>query len=247
MERARPRAGAATALALLAAEVLAVGVLVRLGRTPGFAVPVHDVGGWLRTPSTETVVAGTARLLALGLAIWLLVATVLSLARRLLPLGRAAPALDLVTPRSLRRLLDRLVVAGLGASLAIGAARPAAASTASTRLGVARAGVDTPVPRVPPAAGPPAPVTTAAPVPVTTPVHAAPPARAAPAGSVVVAPGDNLWVIAARAVGSERASEIAPYWRALIRVNVATLRSHDPNLIFPGEHLVLPSRPARSG
>jgi nucleoid-associated protein YgaU len=210
-------------------------VLVHLGRVPGFAPPPHRLGDWLRTAPTETVVAVATRLVALALATWLLVATVLSLARRLLPIGRGGLALDLATPPSLRRLLDRLVVAGLGASLAIGAVRPAGALTPTSRVGgtrVVTTRVDAPVPRVPPT---PAPTPTSP-----SPPALRPPARADPPGTVVVRPGDNLWLIARRALGSDRPGTIAPYWRALIAANVATLRSHDPNLIFPGEHLVLP-------
>ena len=65
---------------------------------------------------------------------------------------------------------------------------------------------------------------------------------------LVVAPGDNLWELAARriatATGRERAdvtdAEIAPAWIALCDRNRATLRSGDPNLVFPGEVVVFP-------
>ncbi|HEX4493872.1 MAG TPA: LysM domain-containing protein [Acidimicrobiia bacterium] len=241
-----PRIRAAIGTAgLVAGEVGAVLLLVRVGRAPGFALPLHHLRAWIRSAPTETLVAATARLIGLVLGAWLLLATVLSLARRLLPLGRAGLALDLATPRSLRRLLDRLVVAGLGVSLAVGSVRPAAALTSTSRVGGTRAVVtaapDRPVPRVPPPADPPSPT----PAPAPAPAPADPPARAGPAtttATVVVVPGDNLWLIARRALGSDRPSAIAPYWRALIAANVESLRSHDPNLIYPGERLVLPRR-----
>lgn len=61
-----------------------------------------------------------------------------------------------------------------------------------------------------------------------------------------VAAGDNLWTITAahlRLVYPNReldAAEIAPYWRRVIKVNTPTLRSGNPNLIYPGEEIVLP-------
>ena len=35
-------------------------------------------------------------------------------------------------------------------------------------------------------------------------------------------------------------AEITPYWRRVIVANAGGLRSHDPNLIYPGERIVLP-------
>ena len=61
-----------------------------------------------------------------------------------------------------------------------------------------------------------------------------------------VAVGDNLWTISAahlRLVYPSReldAAEISPYWRRVIEVNTPTLRSGNPNLIYPGEGIVLP-------
>src|SRR4029079_12452095 len=67
----------------------------------------------------------------------------------------------------------------------------------------------------------------------------------APPHLVVVRAGDNLWVIAQRELrrGAPPA-EIVPYWKRVIAANAATLRSHDPNLIFPGERIVLPAEQA---
>jgi hypothetical protein len=61
-----------------------------------------------------------------------------------------------------------------------------------------------------------------------------------------VQPGDNLWVIA-RADVARRANrdpsdrDIAAYWLRVIAANRATLRSGDPNLIYPGEIVELPN------
>jgi hypothetical protein len=78
---------------------------------------------------------------------------------------------------------------------------------------------------------------------------APPPARAAhrdPREAVhVVVAGDNLWTIAAARLADEHgthpsSAQIVPYWRAVIAANVGTLRSGNPNLIFPGEVVELP-------
>ncbi len=88
-----------------------------------------------------------------------------------------------------------------------------------------------------PAAGAPAPVPASAPSPVPDVTTV-----------VIVAPGDNLWELSARryaaATGRPRADvgdgEVAPYWRAVCEQNRATLASGDPDLIYPGEQVVLP-------
>jgi nucleoid-associated protein YgaU len=79
----------------------------------------------------------------------------------------------------------------------------------------------------------------------------APPARttetAGAAGRLVtVRPGDHLWGIATDrvqlALGTEPAPrEVHPYWSALIEVNRDRLLDpDDPDLLVPGQELVLP-------
>ena len=69
------------------------------------------------------------------------------------------------------------------------------------------------------------------------------------ATEVVVAPGDNLWELAARTLARATGRDRAPTSStsrsrrtgcAVCDRNRATLRSGDPNLIFPGEVVVLP-------
>jgi hypothetical protein len=215
--------GLAFVVALLAAESGAVWLLRTLGAGAGFALPHDHVVRWLLHASTEDLVAVAAHTVGLALAYWLLAATVLSCARRAVPRWRGRLALDLVTPPALRRVLDRAWVLGVGASLAIGAVHPAGASAARR---------DEPVPRTP------APVTAPPPAPLAV----RPPPRA-----VSVRAGDNLWVIAGRALEQDQRraapGAVAAYWHEVIAANAASLRSHDPNLIFPGERIVLPPPP----
>lgn len=62
---------------------------------------------------------------------------------------------------------------------------------------------------------------------------------------VVVVRGDHLWKISRQqldsALGRPPANhEIHPYWRQVIEVNADQLRSGDPDLIYPGEVIILP-------
>ncbi len=62
--------------------------------------------------------------------------------------------------------------------------------------------------------------------------------------SMVVAPGDNLWSISARHLSSRSSDpsprDIASYWVKVVETNRATLRSGNPDLIYPGEVVALP-------
>ncbi len=65
------------------------------------------------------------------------------------------------------------------------------------------------------------------------------------ATSYTVAHGDNLWTIAAGHLAAEldgqpSAGDIDDYWRIVVSANRDTLRSSDPNLIYPGEIITLP-------
>jgi len=63
--------------------------------------------------------------------------------------------------------------------------------------------------------------------------------------SVVVEPGDHLWLIAERqleevaGVGADDVA-VGRYWRRVIEANRHRLRSGDPDLIYPGETILLP-------
>jgi nucleoid-associated protein YgaU len=225
---------------LVGAELGAVAILHRLGRVAGFAPPHHAIVRWVLHAPTEDLFGVAARLAGLALAWWLLAATMLSIARRVVPAWRRLHTLDCVTPAAMRHALDRALALGLGASLAMASVRPAGASAVDQPV------VRSPDPSAATAATTGSPTSPRAPQPV-----AAPGARV-----VVVRAGDNLWVIAQRALrpGSREAearavdaAEVVPYWRRIIAANAATLRSHDPNLIFPGERVVLPTIVAEPG
>ncbi|MBT8212221.1 MAG: LysM peptidoglycan-binding domain-containing protein, partial [Acidimicrobiia bacterium] len=57
--------------------------------------------------------------------------------------------------------------------------------------------------------------------------------------------GDSLWTIAARVVseatgGTPDDRSIARYWRLLVAENTSALTSGDPDMIYPGETVVVP-------
>ena len=103
-----------------------------------------------------------------------------------------------------------------------------------------------PPPSAPTTTAPPAP----APIPQTVPAEPVVPTPTAPPSPTtanhVVEPGESLWTIAAThlsAFGTDAPSEqdIAGYWRTLVDANRSTLRSGNPNLIYPGEVVALPA------
>ena len=65
-------------------------------------------------------------------------------------------------------------------------------------------------------------------------------------GAVVVEPGDHLWKISEAELSrrldrSPGPEEVVPYWISVIDANRDSLRSGDPDLIYPGEVVQLPA------
>jgi hypothetical protein len=90
-------------------------------------------------------------------------------------------------------------------------------------------------------AGPAQRARTSPPAPAPSPL-AAPSLQGEPV-TYIVRPGDDFWSIAAARTGAAPGST-ARYWLALIAANRARLPvPGDPNLLFPGDHLVLPPVP----
>jgi hypothetical protein len=219
-------------VALLAAEIGAVVLLHRLARVDGLAGPGRDPLGWLRAASPEEVVAGGVRIVALAGAWWLLASTVLYLVARVSRIPVAVRAARIGVVPAIRRRVDRaLVVSVFGATVvvsgpAFAGGPPPATAPPPVEVRDGRAIIDSPAP---PPAPPASPAAVAAP---------SPPPAPSPA-SYTVAPGDNLWTIAAAQLDAN-AAEVASYWNRVVEVNRTTLRSGDPNLIYPGETIELP-------
>lgn len=208
---------------LLAAEVAAVGLLHRLGGLPWLRVRWEDPAAWLTWVPAEDAVMAALRLVALGAAYWLLITTTGYTLARGTRLSAAVRSVEWATLPAVRRVADRAVaIAMTGATVTVA------------------------VPGLAAAVVPPPAVTSPADLPVApADVPEVPAVReevspAFPAAHMVVA-GDNLWSITADALGgSVSAADVHPRWQALIDANLDRLRSGDPDLIYPGERLVIP-------
>ncbi len=58
--------------------------------------------------------------------------------------------------------------------------------------------------------------------------------------TVIVEPGDHFWKISAHRLADTNAP-VGPYWRRVVEHNRDSIRSGDPDLIYPGEVVELPA------
>jgi hypothetical protein len=197
---------------------------------------------------------------------WLIATTVVCVASRAWLRCSPLRGVEWLGAAVIARYIDAAFALALGvsaitATAGIAAAAPATASRGSGASGppvTVEVQPDGTLVIVPPASSPPTPApTTTTPTTSTSvpPTRATPPATAtAPPPStatnvtVTVAAGDNLWRIAADHLTTRHGrpaldDEIVGYWRAVVAANRGTLRSGDPNLIFPGELVTLPALP----
>ncbi len=239
-------------VALLTVEGGAVAALTALGSRAPFDGPRHGLAAWLHTTAPPDVLVVVLRWVALAGAWWLLAGTLVYVGASLTRIPGAVRAVRWAALPAVRRAVDATLVASfVTGSLLTPAVAHGASATASAGLPPATAVRDghagglTSLPAEPGATpttttATPATSTGAPPAPAPT-----PPPRDA---SVVVMPGDNLWELSARryaaAAGRPRGdvgdAEVAPYWSVVCERNRATLASGDPDLIYPGERVVLP-------
>jgi hypothetical protein len=257
----RRLSAAVATMTTVAAEGAAIVMLTAIGREPAFRVPLTRLDHWLAvTPPADALVAGLRWVALLG-AWWLLAGTLVYVAAAVTRVPAAVRAVRWVALPPVRRVVDAAFVATVvgGAVLAPASAGARVAGPPPTTF--VRDGRGGDLASLPPA-------TTAAPNPPAVPptVRTAPTAPSAPAAAavppaapspppggmevqVVVAPGDDLWALAAGRLAATRGiapadvadAEIAPYWVAVCERNRGALASGDPNLIFPGEVVTLPA------
>lgn len=264
----RPRARGRL-VGLVAVEVLAVVALHRLGTVDGLAVPWASLREWLAHSPTDEVVAAIVRLAALAIAWWLLISTVLYFVASAAGAARLARAVAYGTLPLARRWTHRALTASVVAGAALGIRPVAAAPPPSTGPAPSPAAIVVEVDHrdrargVTTTTGVPgrsgragglesAPVVAPPPAPSPSPTGLVP-APAPEPGTIgatyVVVGGDSLWSIAASHLAQLTArseadlddAETAGYWAAVVETNRARLASGDPNLIFPGEVLDLPT------
>lgn len=227
---------AASLVVGLAVTAAALGLAGRALATP----PVRSwaaASRWYELVGPAVAFVAVLRLAALGVAAWLLVATVLQLVATVAPGGLTRSVADLVAPRSLQRLVQGL--AGLSLTAGLAAAAPGAALLGEPSDGVA-------IVRL--IEGPPSDAGTATmhllPDPSTGATLAASPGAL---DVVAVEPGDSLWSIARDALidgGTPAPTDgaIDHYWRRLIHANRSALVDPaNPDLIYPGQVFTLPA------
>jgi nucleoid-associated protein YgaU len=218
--------------------VIAAGAMTLAAMLTARPHPSGPVASW---PGDELAIT-TAWMLAVLSCIWLVVVSAVCDAGFRTPTSRVARRGARLAPAFVRRLVE---VALVGTFVA-GSVNPAGAS--GGHRAPPRPPRDEPVVRAPAPSvdAHPTPTPTTRPPVARAPVTAAPAARVStPGRTYAVRPGDNLWRISRRElVGRGNAqpddSTIARYWQAVIAANRTTLRSGNPNLIFPGELVALP-------
>lgn len=194
---------------------------------------------------------------AIVASLWLLAGIVIAVAARLSGIRALRTLADRTAVPAVRRLAERATAASIVVSTLVA---PAAA--------IAQDPPAPPIPIVAvvdqPAAVAPEPAPTVAPEPGRVETPAAP--AGAPTGEAMphprwtppathqetavttthtVQPGDHLWSISSTTLRDRMGrmpsdAETAAYWRTVIDHNRATLRSGDPDLIYPGETIALP-------
>lgn len=246
----------AGSLVLLASfETAAIVVLHRLGGLDWMRIPWSNMDMWLELAPLEDVVAATLRTVALAIAYWVAASSGLYLLARVTRFPGLVRATAWATLPPIRRVIDRAIAvtvttAALAAPVAPALANQVPATTEPIVYQISDEGVPTPVnpPTIEPTLIAP-PGTEGAgytPHPAGG-VEIGQDAAATVESSYTVVKGDNLWTISAahlEATFPDRlteADEISVYWRRVIEVNTPNLTSGDPNLIYPGEVIVLPA------
>lgn len=212
-------------------------ILARLGRLEWLLIDWSDPLGWLQASEIEVALAALGRLMALTLLGWIGLSTLVYTAARLT--GMEAKSLDWLSIGPFRRAVDAL----LAGYLLLGSMSPAGAL------------VDDPVPPASSRQEAVDPGYIPVPAGSTSERNAPPPERRQEEESgepsenrAVVSSGDHLWKLAAErmeeALGrAPTDAEVAPYWVQVVEANRDRIRSGDPDLIFPGEEIVLPPLP----
>lgn len=239
--------------------VLSIAALHRLARWFPQGT-LLDSGGPL-----EPAVAATFRLIGLGAGYWLAASTLLYLIGRASNLPTALRAVSWVTIGPVRRLVDGIVAGALVVTVGLPAhagttepgyvpipARDPTSADPATNQNPTPGNDDWPLApstEIPEGRRP----ADQAPMPPITDPQAAnlgsvglPGPALVEATEIVVRPGDHMWALAEERLSAARGrvvsdTEITPYWLQVVASNESSIRSGDPDLIFPGEVLVLPA------
>lgn len=238
--RARNLGAVASAVVIPA---LSIAILHRIGRQPAMQVWWTDLAGWLDATAFEDALAAVLRTIGLAIGYWLLGSTLLYVTARMAGWARITAGIGIFTLPAVRRASDRLVAGSLAlatlATPAVSWPQPGPSPVPQTvEVPDAYQHLDTNADegeepmqeKLPATSGEESPEIVV---------------YADATLEVVVRPGDNLWDLAARrmnkSLGRPAADhEVVPYWLEMIQANEERIRSGDPDLIFPGEVILLP-------
>ncbi len=235
--------------AAVGSQTLALFALLSVGQPPRLRVLWSDFGTWIQITPAEDAIATAIWLAAVGCIIWLIGSTLLYLfarASRIPMLIRSVEWMTLpMVRRATERALGTILVAATLAAVPVGAdPPPPAVVTIDDGGALLPPGVTGQLPEAPGDAflsdGRTVP---ALPLPSGgDPMHDG---EVSPA-KVTVKSGDNLWLMCRRHLVRELGrrptnGEIAPYWRKVIARNQPDLISRNPDLIYPGEVIEMPT------
>lgn len=227
-----------------------VAVLVVSGR----ALPPPSpgaLGPWLEQVGPVVAAVSLLRLVALGCAVLLAVASAARVLADAAGAVRVVATLDRALPVPVRRALGAVAGVGAAGSVLLGPGigpGPSAASVAGEPVATAT------LVQVPTAAlrvADPAPTDGPGPAPATEASMQVVPEAAAASADVpaevdewVVAPGESFWSIAEEVVVERLGrpateGEVAGYWARLVEANRDRLVTADPDLVYPGQRFTL--------
>lgn len=246
---------------LVGVEAMAVALLHHLARVDPFGIEWADLGGWLSQAPAEAALGALLLVVALALAYWLLVSTIWYWMASHSGHPAAVGVAALLTLPVIRRLVGRAAALSVAVSSVAMPAQPVMAAWFDGAP-VARVLVidqqDPLAPRAVEQTGTndvilPPHLRSGAIDEQPSPVSQAPPQstsddRLDPAATYShrVVRGDHLWSISENHLQAVTGSsdlgerEIAPYWVRVIAANRDSIRSGNPDLIYPGELVILP-------
>lgn len=230
--------------------------LHRMGDIEGLRPDWSDPVQWLNDATAADAVATIGRFAGLLIGYWVLTSALACFLTAARPRSRLFAVTRRVTLPGIRRIADRAAAVVLVTAIASSPLQAALADeqpSPATTFDISSDGV--PVPLIRFGTDDAAPETGEAENPEQQQtVVVTPPTNGPAAASVALSEaatetrtyqirsGDNLWHIAEHRVGEAGGiDEVTVYWRRLIADNRDTLRSGDPNLIFPGEIVTLPA------
>jgi hypothetical protein len=237
--------------------LIAVGITAGLHHLDaGLRISWSDPIGWFETASAEDAIGAALRMVGLAVGYWVTISTglyIMASSRR-----RRPKLVTWATLPAIRGMVDRTLATALAASIAASPLSPALAEQAPPPpviFDINSEGVPVPHIRaiqpaedvllvsVEPQAATPDELSRPPVALAVAPARAS--TVAASSDTYTVNPGDSLWAIAVRQVEQEIGDDqsvatVTSYWRDVVDANRATLRSGDPNLIYPGEIVILP-------